>query len=65
MPGGGPVKTAAFKAKAKLLQDLRDLADRDGTREAFDVRLAALRERKKVPGFWLFYDPPRVLKAFG
>lgn len=66
MPGAGPVKTAAFKAKAKLLQDLRELADRDGKREAFDTRLAALRERfVKVPSFWMFYDPPRVSKAFG
>jgi hypothetical protein len=66
MPGAGPTKTAAFKAKAKLLHDLRELAARDGQSEAFDTRLAALRERfVKVPGFWMFYDPPRVSKAFG
>ncbi|MDB5101514.1 MAG: hypothetical protein JWM80_5935 [Cyanobacteria bacterium RYN_339] len=66
MPGAGPTKTAAFKAKAKLLHELRELATRDGASEAFDARLAALRERFiKVPGFWMFYDPPRVSKAFG
>lgn len=66
MPGAGPVKTAAFKAKAKLLRDLGELATRDGAREAFDARLAALRERFiKVPAFWQFYDPPRVSRGFG
>ena len=66
MPGAGPVKTAAFKAKAKLLRDLGELATRDGTREAFETRLAALRERfVKVPSFWQFYDPPRASRAFG
>jgi hypothetical protein len=66
MPGAGPAKTAAFKAKAKLLHDLRELYARDGKPEAYEARLAALRERfAKVPSFWMFYDPPRVSKGFG
>jgi len=65
MPGGGPVKAAAFKAKGQLLRDLGELATRDGVREAFDARLAELRERFiKVPSFWQYYDPPRVSKWF-
>jgi hypothetical protein len=66
MPGHGPEKTAAFKAKAKLLRDLRELAAREATSEAFETRLAELRGRfARVPAFWQYYDPPRVSRGFG
>lgn len=53
-------KASAFEQKAKLLQDLRELAQQEDRLDAFEERVAALRaQHAKKTSFWARYDGTR------
>lgn len=60
MPGHSSAKSAAYQEKAQVLRDLRELADGEGRREAFDARVATLRTKYgRKASFWQRFDETR------